>query len=219
MILLIDTTTETALVALANEGKIIAQKNNSQQKNHAAFIHPAIQELLNQNNIQINQLRGVLVTEGPGSYTGIRVGLASAKGICLALNLPLMMVNRLYAMALASKQAHPLDIGFYIPMIDARRLEVFYAVFNASLTEITPPSHLILSENSFSNLLENNPVVFTGSGCEKFYQISNHKNIIRLPELNLANELALISKQMMAQEKWTNIVDAQPFYSKDFYNG
>ncbi len=219
MILLIDTTTETALVALANEGKIIAQKNNTQQKNHAAFIHPAIQALLNQNNIQINLLRGVLVTEGPGSYTGIRVGLASAKGICLALSLPLMMVNRLYAMALASKQAHPLEKGFYLPMIDARRLEVFYAVYNESLTEVTSPSNLILSENSFSNLLENNQVVFSGSGCEKFYGLNKHNHIIKLPEPNLANELAFISQQMMVEKKWTNLVDAQPFYSKDFYNG
>lgn len=219
MLLLIDTAAEKAIVALANKGKVIAFAENTRQREHASFLQPAIAEMLNEKNITVKQLAGVLVTEGPGSYTGIRVGMASAKGLCMAANIPLMVVNRLYIMALASKLIFPQEKAYYIPMIDARRMEVFYAVYNSIPQELKRPENLILTTDSFADELKNNKVIFTGSGCLKFNEIVQHKNLIVIPEPNLSNAMAITAQEMMEEKKWSNLVDAQPFYAKNFYNG
>ena len=140
LILNIDTSTEKASICIASNGVSTALLENAQQKEHAGWIHPAIEELLEQTKYTLHDLEAIAVTAGPGSYTGLRVGMATAKGLCYALNIPLITENTLRAMALASRQAYDGKINLenilFCPMIDARRMEVFTALFNPALEEV-----------------------------------------------------------------------------------
>ena len=146
MILNIDTATEEASVCLSQDGNVIHTLLNDSQKDHAAWIQVAINTLLQKEGYTMQQIQAVAVTHGPGSYTGLRVGMASAKGICFALQIPLITINTLQVMAfgainqwrsLAENMKLPLC---FCPMIDARRMEVFTAVYNEALEEIISPS-------------------------------------------------------------------------------
>src|SRR5665647_1745116 len=144
LILNIDTATESAIISISEKDKIIDSVTNSNQKDHASFLQPAIKNLLQKADLSINKLNAIAVTAGPGSYTGLRVGMASAKGLCYALKIPLITINTLEVMALSSlKQIHD-PSALYCPMIDARRMEVFTAVYDHHLTEIIKPCSMIL---------------------------------------------------------------------------
>ncbi len=169
LILSIDTATENASVCLSANGNILAALQNQDQKNHAAFVQPAIQQVMKMANLDLNQIDAVAVTNGPGSYTGLRVGLASAKGLCYALQKPLLLLNTLELMAFASiqQQESKSENMLFCPLIDARRMEVFTAVYDKTLNPIVAPQAKILDENSFSDLLESNIIIFSGSGHPK----------------------------------------------------
>ena len=148
LILNIDTTGSKTSIALAIDGDVIADASNSEQRDHASWIHPAIDQLLLRNGFKPADLSAIAVTVGPGSYTGLRVGLATAKGFCYALNIPLITENTLLVMASQaisrySNEKQP-SVDFYIPMIDARRMEVFTAVYDNDLNKILTPKALIL---------------------------------------------------------------------------
>ncbi|MBA2250622.1 MAG: tRNA (adenosine(37)-N6)-threonylcarbamoyltransferase complex dimerization subunit type 1 TsaB, partial [Chitinophagaceae bacterium] len=139
LILNIDTCTENAIVSLANNDVIIGTMNNSNQKDHASFLHTAIKNLLDKSGILISQLNAIAVTAGPGSYTGIRVGMAAAKGLAYALQIPLISLNTLEVIAMCSIIQSENKDAFFCPMIDARRMEVFTAVYDQFLKEIIAP--------------------------------------------------------------------------------
>ena len=140
-ILNIDTAVEAASVCLADDGKPLAIRSNPQTKDSAAWLHNAIKDVLGEKNLGLSQVHAIAISEGPGSYTGLRVGMATAKGICYALNIPLITVNTLQMMAAAAQGG---DANLLCPMIDARRMEVFTAVFDQQLNEIQPSTNLIL---------------------------------------------------------------------------
>src|SRR5690606_25144630 len=129
--------------------------------------HSAIRQILLDNNIKTNELKAVGVTGGPGSYTGIRVGMATAKGLCYALKIPLLLFNTLEVMALSAIESIGDKKALYCPMIDARRQEVFTGVYDYELNEVNSPSSMILDNNSFNTLLQKFPVYFFGSGSGK----------------------------------------------------
>ena len=152
LILNIDTATDHASVALCNNGNLIALKDNPYQKEHAAFVHVAIEGMLKEHDVSINEIDAFAVTSGPGSYTGLRVSMAAAKGLCYALQKPLICLNTLQVMACAAKimiveNGLPvLDEQLLCPMIDARRMEVFMAMYNMDMVEIEPTIPKILTE-------------------------------------------------------------------------
>ena len=150
LVLCIDTALETATVGVCNEESVLASAVQSDQKQGAAFVQPAIQEMLRNTSISFSQLDAVAVVNGPGSYTGLRVGLASAKGICYALNKPLIVINTLEVMAVAAIKTEQNKNALYCPMIDARRNEVFTAIYDASLVCLLPPQGLIIEADSFA---------------------------------------------------------------------
>ena len=161
----IDTAVKTASVCLAKDEESIGIKINTSQNDHASWLQPSIALLLSENNVSIEELDAIAVSAGPGSYTGLRVGMATAKGLCFALNKPLILISTLKMMAAGVLSE---TSSLICPMIDARRMEVFTAVYNHSLDAILKPHNHILSPDSFNEILEQNIVVFFGNGSDKF---------------------------------------------------
>lgn len=215
----IHTSTEAAIVNLCGDGKVITTVTNNEQREHAAFLHPAIQHILLENNIRMTDLKAIGVTAGPGSYTGIRVGLATAKGLCYALKIPLLLFNTLEVMALSAIENTGNENALYCPMIDARRNEVFTAVFDFHLGEINPPSSTILSMNSFDDLLKTTPIYFFGSGSAKFKTLAkNTSEMFFEADLDITSRsLCNFSWAKFQRNDFVNPSSAHPLYLKEFY--
>jgi len=222
LLLNIDTATETASVSIARDGHILQEAINKEQKDHAVFLHIAIQLVCKNAGITLHALDGVAVTEGPGSYTGLRVGMASAKGLCFALQIPLITVGTLNVLAWQAinevvNMQHHLPVLF-CPMIDARRMEVFTAVFDSNLTPILTPVAMIIEHNSFANLLLKNKIFFSGNGSAKWQIICESENAFFVKnELNALYRSELSHKKFLNRQ-FKNVAYAEPLYIKEFFN-
>lgn len=221
LLLNIDTATEQAGVCLSNNEQVLVVRQTQEQKNHASFIQPAIKEMLAEAGYQLQDVDAVAVSAGPGSYTGLRVGLATAKGICFALQKPLIMLNTLQVMALASIQANKEAIQanqslLFCPMIDARRMEVFTALYNAHLQEVMPPQAMILDETSLAHQLQNHTIIFSGSGSSKAKFIA-HPNAILGETTYKIDKMAVLSSQAYTKKQFADLAYSEPFYLKEFY--
>ena len=215
LILNIDTATEISSVCLAENDIPLSICINPTQKDSASWLHSAINELLKKENRSLQELSAVAATKGPGSYTGLRVGMATAKGLCYTLSKPLITINTLYLMAFAAKKMHK---QLLCPMIDARRMEVFAAVFDYDLNLKFDPTNLILSEDSFKDFLDQQSVVFFGSGSIKFQSIMKHPYALFANiEVN-ASSMSPISFQMILNQEFADLAYTQPFYGKDFHS-
>ena len=218
LILNIDTATAQATVALALDGKPLQVRVNSQSVDHAAWIHTAITEVMNVNNItyQLTDLNAVAVVAGPGSYTGLRVGMSTAKGLCYALGIPLISLNTLEIMAHATN-AEISSSQLISPMLDARRMEVFTALYDASLQQLIAPCAMVLDENSFSEWLSKNEIVFLGNGSSKWKALVKHDNAIFRDSFYTAQHIAFIANNEFKQQIFSNLAYTEPIYLKDFY--
>ena len=215
-ILNIHTATETAIVNLSAGGNALSTLINYESKKHAAFLHIAINNLLQKEGISSKELKAVGVSSGPGSYTGIRVGLAAAKGLCYALNIPLIAYNSLELMAYTSLIETGNKDALYCPMIDARRMEVYTAVYDYNRNEIVPPSALILTENSFEEILSEKKICFSGDGSRKFKNLTKNRNSIFTEAEISTDSLAKISFEKFEKKEFENIFYSEPLYIKDF---
>jgi tRNA threonylcarbamoyladenosine biosynthesis protein TsaB len=213
-ILQINTALDTASVSLAINGAVISERRNDVQKEHASFLHLAIAEMMQEAGIALKNLNAVSVIHGPGSYTGLRVGLAAAKGICYGLTVPLITVNTLEWMAGACKNE---EADLFCPMIDARRMEVFTALYNRSLEEINPPSSLVLQPESFLKELETNKIIFFGNGAQKFSTLLSHQNATFKTLDPGADEFASISWKRYQNGIFADLAYTEPLYVKAFY--
>ncbi len=216
ILLHIDTATEFAFTGFSKEGQILAQVENLEQQQHASFLQPAIQRLSKEISLPLQQIDGVVISNGPGSYTGLRVGLASAKGICFALQKPLIALNTLHIMAHAARTTFP-EANLFFPMIDARRMEVFTAIYNNQLEVLLTPQAMILENNSFSDMLNNGLSVFSGSGQEKFSKICSHPNARFSQERHSIMDMMVLAEQAFVNQQFADLAYAEPFYSKGFY--
>ncbi len=217
LLLNIDTATEIATLSISDKEKVIASVTNNNQKDHASFLQPAIKNLLQEARLSINQLNAIAVTAGPGSYTGLRVGMASAKGLCYALHIPMITINTLEVMALSTIKKIGDQRGFYCPLIDARRMEVFTSVYNYTLTEIIKPCSMILDDDSFKDLLQKNNIYFSGSGAVKLKNILNNKSAEFIGTESSAFSMAALSYKNYEAQNFANIASASPLYLKEFY--
>jgi tRNA threonylcarbamoyladenosine biosynthesis protein TsaB len=215
IILNIDTAVQVSSVCLAENDKPVGTKVNPSQKDSAAWLHIAIEELLDNYRYSLSQLDAIAISEGPGSYTGLRVGMAAAKGLCYALHKPLITINTLKMMA-AQVQNKPANL--FCPMVDARRMEVFTAVFDKDLNSIMPPMNLILNENSFNDLLKNEVILFFGNGSIKFQSIAKHPNALFASIEITAAAMTGLSYQKFLKEEFADLAYSQPFYGKDFHS-
>jgi len=217
LILNIDTATETAQVSFAKDGKLLHSLHNDSQKDHASFLQVAIQQLMKTAAIKLNDVDAVAVTAGPGSYTGLRVGMSSAKGLCYSLNKPLIAINTLEILTVAAiGQSHDTVNFFYCPMIDARRMEVFTAIYSSKTTTILSPCAMILQQDSFIKELEKNKIVFFGSGADKWRAICHHPNASFTVVSNLAAAMAQLSQDYFIRKDFANLAYSEPFYLKEF---
>lgn len=215
VILNIDTAVETASVSLADGENIVAYKSNPLQKDHAAWLQLAIKTIFDEQPIDMNALKAVSVSKGPGSYTGLRVGMSAAKGLCYALDIPLIGISTLRMMASAALN-EPEEL--LCPMIDARRVEVFTAVYDKSLNETLTPCNLILTENGFNELLEQHSILFFGNGSVKFEKMIRHRNaVFKTIDANAKN-MVLQSLDMFNKSDFLDLAYSEPFYGKEFYS-
>ena len=145
---------------------MLTMLENFEQKEHAAWLHVAVQQLMTNTGSRMRDLQAVAVTAGPGSYTGLRVGMAAAKGFCYALGIPLITEDTLKVMALAASEQLP-QADLICPMIDARRMEVFTALYSQDMTRLLPSTAMVIDENSFSDWLSDHKVSFFGEGSDK----------------------------------------------------
>lgn len=221
VILSIDTATEAASVALSVDGVAVATRTNSEQKDHASWVQVAIQELLQETGYPMREINAVAVTAGPGSYTGLRVGMATAKGICYAMNIPLITENTLKVMAFSAREQQGSNAGpaLLCPMIDARRMEVFTAVYDGNLGEVQKPTACILDDSTFKEALNNSTVIFFGSGSAKWKHLCNHTNA-RFTETNilLSSYLGKMATSLYLQRKFADLAYENPVYLKEFYS-
>ncbi len=221
ILLCIDTSTTHASVALSNGEELLGIKMNENQKEHASFLQPAIQELMAELKLSLSDLQAIAVTSGPGSYTGLRVGFASAKGLCYALQIPLISISTTLVMSAAAvkniEQVSSSKLTLILcPMIDARRMEVFTALFSYDLSQLTQNSAVILNPDSFADILQSNVVYFFGNGADKWKNICHHSNAF-FPDLlwNASDMLKLAYKQFQHND-FTSLAYAVPDYGKDF---
>ena len=218
-ILNIDTSLPRAVVFISANGIIVQTASNENQRDHASFLHPAIKQLLEKEKIKMSDLSAVSVAIGPGSYTGIRVGMATAKGLCLALNIPIIPIDNLYLLAAACNNQIKDGIHFICSMIDARRMEVFSATYNLDLNIISGPCVLILNENSFSKRILNKEIVFCGNGAEKFIKLLSLDESFLINIDDTSEVMSEFTYKLLSSNSLGSLINVQPFYMKDFYNG
>jgi tRNA threonylcarbamoyladenosine biosynthesis protein TsaB len=223
LILNIDTALTTASVSLAREGVPLMTLANDQSRDHAAWLHEAIQDLTQQNNITVRDLDAVGISNGPGSYTGLRIGLSAAKGICYSLRIPLLLISTLELMAVAAlnrmrkEQSGPVD--YLCPLIDARRMEVFFGLYDKTIQQIREPQATIITSNSFSDLLQSKKILFFGNGSTKLLNILSHENaIFNIVIIHDAGEMAALSENYYTHNQFADLAYAEPFYVKGFYS-
>ncbi len=218
MILLIDSAQQTSSVALAENGRIIFSEENPVTNESASWLHPAVDRLLNQAGLTSREINAVAVIAGPGSYTGLRVGMAAAKGFCFALNIPLITRNSLEVMAASMATAAREQKALICPMIDARREEVYTALYDAEGLELMAPRALILDKNAFEQELFRNPIIFFGSGAEKWEKIHTASQAAFLPQPDGKQSFAKLAQDNFDQKNWSDPIYSEPLYLKEFFS-
>lgn len=217
-ILNIHTATEEAIVNICDGKKVLATLYNNDPKQHASFLHTAIKEILAGEKITPKDLNAVGVTRGPGSYTGIRVGLATAKGLCFALNIPLITYNTLEVMAYTMISELQDTNALYCPMIDARRMEVFTAIYNYNLKEVFAPAAVILDSSTFTNVAEDKKLIFSGTGSLKFKNQVENLHATFYPQITITSRaLAFCGDSSFSKENFDDIAYSRAEYLKEFY--
>ena len=217
-ILNIESSTTNCSISLANNGKLISIREfNEKNYSHSTKLHSFIEEVLKNSNISVNKLSAIAVSSGPGSYTGLRIGVSTAKGLCYGLDIPLISISTLKAMSFG--MALEIKADLYCPMIDARRMEVYSAFFDINNTEVRKIQADIIDENSYKKELEKK-VVFFGDGSEKLIEKIKDKNAIFVSDIHpSAKNMGLLSYQKFAKSLFEDLAYFEPFYLKDFVAG
>ena len=217
-ILLIETSTALCSTALAENGAIISYRESSAPKAHASLTAVFIDEMLKEKGISIADCDAVCVSMGPGSYTGLRVGVSTAKGLCFGSGKPLMAVgtlDTLVAQAVAEGLV-PEGCRYIIPMIDARRMEVYSAVFTPDCQQITETQPVIVDENSFASQLEEGPVLFIGDGAGKCADGIKHPNASFVQCWPKADAMLMTALEEYKEKRFKDVAYFEPFYLKEF---
>lgn len=232
LILSIETATTVCSVAIARDGKLLSLKEINAGFSHSENLTVFIQRACEESGIKLNELDAVAVSKGPGSYTGLRIGASTAKGLCYALGKPLIAIDTLKSLAgcclmsnvlIPGSKILPLDAGILVldsilllPMLDARRMEVYCAVFNSSLNEISPAEAVIVDENSFKDIISVNRVVFFGDGSAKCKPLfENNPNAV-FADVNLsATGMISLAEAKFDRKEFEDVSLFEPFYLKE----
>lgn len=216
LILNIDTSTSVCSVALCKEGKVIALKENNEGLNHSVLLGTYTDSILKENNLTVAQLDAISISMGPGSYTGLRIGVSLSKGLCFGAGKPLIAVNTLQALA-QSVSTRIKEDAWYCPMIDARRMEVYTAFFDNENRIIMETKAEIIDATSFADILATHKVYFFGDGSNKIKDTLTSPNACYLDGIETsATNMAVISEQKFKAGQFEDIAYFEPFYLKDF---
>ena len=212
-ILNIETATKNCSVSLAKNGKTVLCKEIAEQGySHAEKLHVFIEEIIKDSGLTVKDLKAIAISKGPGSYTGLRIGVSTAKGLCYALGIPLIAIDTLQVLAQKVTQKD----GLIVPMIDARRMEVYSAVFNHNHQKIKEVQAEVLTENSYAEITET--VYFVGDCQDKCQSVLTKDNFVFMPEIVFpsANEMSPISFEKFNKNEFEDVAYFEPFYLKDF---
>ena len=226
MILCIETSTAVCSVALVNNGNVIALRESLDGQNHAEKITIFIDEVMKEANLSYKDLDAVATSMGPGSYTGLRIGVSTAKGLCYAMEKPLIAIDTLAAMAYGFKGQQPTansqqPTTILCPMIDARRMEVYSAFFNEELERVSETEAIIVDENSFMELKQNNHLYLFGDGADKLASLfENDENITVVEKFHCsAAYMAQLADKAFKNNDFVDTAYFEPFYLKNFVPG
>ncbi|MEJ2584421.1 MAG: tRNA (adenosine(37)-N6)-threonylcarbamoyltransferase complex dimerization subunit type 1 TsaB [Robiginitalea sp.] len=210
----LETASTNCSVSIYEGRKLIALREDpSPEYTHGELLHVFMEEALEEAGLKATDLHAVAVSKGPGSYTGLRIGVAAAKGLCFALDLPLIAVPTLESMATQLE----IESGVLIPMLDARRMEVYAAVFNSSRKEVAPTRAEIITEDSFASWAAAGPVHVLGNGAQKCREVLRHPNFRFHTEIQpSARELGLLAADRYKKGQIEDLAYFEPFYLKDF---
>lgn len=217
-ILCLETATTNCSVALSINGEVIAIKEDYDVKySHAERLHKYIEEVLAIAKVKKEQLSAIAVSKGPGSYTGLRIGVSAAKGLCYALDIPLLSIPTLDSL---SYQVDDKEAQYIISMLDARRMEVYSAVYDGNHKQVRETQAQILESTSFEKYLEDGKVYFIGNGVAKFREICKHSNAVFVEDkLPSSKELCLLAYQKFKASDIEDVAYFEPYYLKDFIAG
>lgn len=218
LILSIESATKNCSIALAADGEVIALKElREQQFSHAEKLHSFILEVMTSADRQLDEIDAVAVSKGPGSYTGLRIGVSAAKGLCYALDKPLISVPTLESLA---RQVEMAEEGLIVPLLDARRMEVYSSVYNHLYEEIRETRAEIIESGSYAEYLDENKVIFLGDGSAKTREVIKHPNAVFIKDsFPSAREMAPIAERKAGNGQYEDLAYFEPFYLKDFVAG
>lgn len=220
-ILCIDTATDVCSAAIMNGTKAEFMRESGNERSHAVQLAVYIDDLLKEMKSTVDELDAIAISCGPGSYTGLRIGVSTAKGLCYGGNIPLISVSTLQSMCYGIPQdfinEKNLSDFYFAPMLDARRMEVYTSVYNSDYTLVQDIKAEIINEDSYLDYLNNKPVVFFGEGAPKTKEILNHPNAVFYDHFNhSAKYMGAIAFQKLKEQKFENVAYFEPFYLKDF---
>jgi tRNA threonylcarbamoyladenosine biosynthesis protein TsaB len=225
LILNIETATAVCSIALAKDGQLLGVKESNTKNNHSSVLTLFIDDVIKGANVSLSDIEAIAVSEGPGSYTGLRIGVAAAKGLCYALEKPLIGVNTLHAMANGMSHrdslVHPASTTLYCPMIDARRMEVFCAIFDKKGKDVRETRAEIIDESSFLQYLERSKIVFAGDGALKCKSIlDKYPNAVFLDDFQPSAKFMIpLSEEKFLKKRFEDLAYFEPYYLKDFVAG
>ena len=208
-ILLIETSGPTLSVAIADGGRVLAERVCTEPRMQASLTAPLVKEVLDALSLTVSDCDAVCVSKGPGSYTGLRVGVSTAKGLCFGASLPLIAIGTLDILASGHN-------GVVVPMIDARRMEVYTAVYNAAGERLTPIEAKVIGPDSFTDELAAGPVLFIGDGALKCKDVLTHPNARFQEAFPLASAMAPLAEAVYNKKQFEDLAYFEPFYLKEF---
>ena len=213
LILCIDTSTAVLSVALARDGAVVCERVCTEPRQQASLTAPLVKEVLSAEGLRVADCDAVCVSSGPGSYTGLRVGVSTAKGLCFGADIPLLSVSTLDILVAGVRGE---SVSSIIPMIDARRMEVYTAVYSPEGKRLTPVEAKVVEEDSFAGELSRGPVLFVGDGALKCAQVIKHPGAMFREAFPLARHIAPLAQEAFSAGRFENLAYFEPFYLKDF---
>ena len=218
ILLCIETSGPVCSVSLIRDNESIGLLENVDTFQHAAVLTVLIDQLVKNAGITLTELSGVAISAGPGSYTGLRIGTSVAKGLCYALNIPLIALSTLEILASGLKKNRKIENGVICPMIDARRMEVYTACYSADMGKVSSQEAVILDEAFCQNQLKRGDVYFLGSGSEKFKDICQHPNAVFVVENHLSSKyMGDLAMHKYLEKDFEDVAYYEPNYLKEFY--
>lgn len=216
-ILFIETSTALCSTALSEDGKIVSVRENAERK-HASLTAPFIKEMLDERGLRVKDCDAVCVSKGPGSYTGLRVGVSTAKGLCFGAGIPLVAIGSLDTLVWQAIGEGLLPEGckYIVPMIDARRMEVYTAVFYADGSQASETEPKVIDSESFADILSEGPVLFIGDGADKCRETILSPNAHFVQACPKAESMLVPGSKLLSEGKTEDVAYFEPFYLKQF---